>query len=86
MALAVPFTSMADVQPAPMFSDGMVIQRETKVPVWGTADAGEKVSVTGSWGKSAATTADEAGKWMVKLKTPKARRAVHANYSGEQHA
>ena len=72
IALAAPFVGWSDVQPSALFSDGMVIQRETKAPVWGTADAGEKVTVTGSWGKSAATTADEAGKWMVKLKTPKA--------------
>ena len=50
----------------------MVIQRETQAPVWGSADAGEEVSVTGSWGESAVTTADASGKWMVKLKTPEA--------------
>ncbi|MHC4855748.1 MAG: sialate O-acetylesterase, partial [Planctomycetota bacterium] len=30
------------------------------------------VTVTGSWGKSATTTADPAGKWTVKLQTPAA--------------
>lgn len=62
----------ADVKPVGLFADGMVIQRETKAPVWGTAEAGEKVTVTASWGTSADTTADASGKWMVKLKTPKA--------------
>ena len=70
--LLTPSVSLADVVPAALFTDHMVIQRETQAPVWGSADAGEKVSVTGSWGESAATTADASGKWMVKLKTPEA--------------
>ncbi|MBT3192968.1 MAG: 9-O-acetylesterase [Verrucomicrobia bacterium] len=72
MAAAVPFAGWSDVQPAALFTDGMVIQRETNAPVWGTADAGEEVTVSASWGETAATTADAAGKWMVKLDTPKA--------------
>ena len=74
-AVAAPFTpltSLADVAPAPMFSDNMVIQRNTEAPVWGNADAEEKVSVTASWGANASTTADKDGKWQVTLKTPKA--------------
>ena len=70
--LLTPSVSLADIVPAALFTDHMVIQRETQAPVWGSADAGEKVSVTGSWGESAATTADASGKWMVKLKTPEA--------------
>jgi sialate O-acetylesterase len=70
IAAAVPLVGVADVRPAALFADNMIIQRETQAPVWGRADAGEKVTVTGSWGESAkATTADD-GKWMVKLKTP----------------
>ncbi|MDH4203752.1 MAG: hypothetical protein OEV87_12795 [Phycisphaerae bacterium] len=62
----------AEVRPAALFADNMVIQRQTQAPVWGWADVGEKVTVTGSWGKSATTTADPAGKWTVKLQTPAA--------------
>ncbi|MDG1357462.1 MAG: sialate O-acetylesterase [Akkermansiaceae bacterium] len=69
---AIPSVGWADVVPSALFTDHMVIQRETQAPVWGTADAGEQVSVSGSWGESAATTTDASGKWMVKLKTPKA--------------
>jgi sialate O-acetylesterase len=39
---------MGDIKPAGLFMDHMVIQRETQAPVWGTADAGEKVTVSGS--------------------------------------
>jgi sialate O-acetylesterase len=72
VAVALPITGLADVEPAALFTAGMVIQRETKAPVWGTADAGEKVTVRASWGETAATTADAAGKWSVKLATPNA--------------
>jgi sialate O-acetylesterase len=72
LVISMPFSGMAYVQPSALFDDGMVIQRETKAPVWGTADAGEKVTITASWGETANTTADASGKWMLKLKTPKA--------------
>jgi sialate O-acetylesterase len=72
LMIVMPFAGMADVQPSALFADGMVIQRETKAPVWGTGDAGEKVTVSASWGETADTTADASGKWMVKLKTPEA--------------
>lgn len=65
-------TVMADVKPAGLFKDNMVMQRETQAPVWGTADVGEQVTVTGSWGETAETKADESGKWSVRLKTPAA--------------
>ena len=67
-----PLTSMADITPAAMFTDNMVIQRDTQAPVWGTADAGEKVNVTASWGATTSTTTDDTGKWQVNLKTPAA--------------
>jgi len=56
----------ADVVPAFLFNDNAVLQRDKPIPVWGTADAGEKVSVAFS-GQTAATTADAAGKWRVDL-------------------
>lgn len=72
IALAIPNVAWADVVPCSLFADHMVIQRDTQAPVWGSADAGEEVSVTGSWGDTVTTTADTSGKWMVKLKTPAA--------------
>ena len=38
-------TGMAEVRLASPFTSHMVLQRDLKVPVWGTADAGEKVTV-----------------------------------------
>lgn len=56
----------AEVQPAGIFCDHMVVQRDKTVPVWGLADPGEKVTVSFA-GQSKSATAGKDGKWMVKL-------------------
>ncbi len=56
----------ADLKPAAVFGDRMVLQREKAVPVWGWADPGEKVTVEFA-GQSKTTTADADGKWTVGL-------------------
>ncbi|MFA6286038.1 MAG: sialate O-acetylesterase [Opitutaceae bacterium] len=58
----------SDVVPAPLFTDNAVLQRDKPLPVWGMADAGEKVSVTFA-NQTLATTADATGKWHVTLAT-----------------
>jgi len=49
-----------------LFTDRMVFQRETTIPLWGTAKPGEKISATMSkeW---VSTQADNAGKWRIVL-------------------
>jgi sialate O-acetylesterase len=49
-----------------IFGDHMVLQEGAKLPVWGWASPGEKVSVAAGETK-AATTADASGKWRVDL-------------------
>lgn len=56
----------AEVRPSTMFGDGMVLQREMAVPVWGLATPGEQVTVQFA-GQSKSGQADASGKWMVKL-------------------
>ena len=61
----------ADVKLPGVFGDHMVLQREMPIPVWGWADAGEKVTVTlGEQSKTA--TACPEGKWCVKFDPIKA--------------
>ena len=57
-----------------IISDSMVLQQSSKAPIWGWANAGTKVEVSGSWSKNSTvqTTANNNGKWMVKMVTPKA--------------
>ena len=61
----------AKVKLPALISDGMVLQREQPVKVWGTADAGERVSVT-FMKKKYAATADNNGQWNVTLPPMKA--------------
>jgi sialate O-acetylesterase len=61
----------AEVKPAALFGDHMVIQRGMPVPVWGTADPGETVKVVFN-GETRTATAGSDGKWMVRLHKLKA--------------
>ena len=61
--------SFAIVKPSSLFSNNMVLQRGVPVPVWGTANEGEKVTVEFN-GQKVSTIAKD-GKWMVKLKALK---------------
>jgi sialate O-acetylesterase len=54
------------VKPASVFGDHMVLQRDMRIPVWGTADAGETVTVAFNAQKKT-VTADTEGKWIVRL-------------------
>ena len=50
----------------PLFTDHAVVQRDVPLPIWGWTDPGARVKVTFA-GQSVETTADPAGKWLVKL-------------------
>jgi sialate O-acetylesterase len=64
-------TAHAAVVPNPLFADHAVLQQATAVPVWGTADPGEAVTVELA-GQTASTTAAPDGKWGVQLAPLKA--------------
>ena len=61
----------AKVRLPQIFQSGMVLQRGMTVPVWGTADAGERVVVKLNR-KSATAVADANGRWRVDLPAMKA--------------
>ncbi len=61
----------AEVKLHGLFGDHMVLQRDMKVPVWGTADPGEAVTVEFD-GQKVAGKADDKGKWLVTLEPLKA--------------
>ena len=59
-------TGFASVRPAAVFNHNMVLQQGRRLPVWGTASAGEKISVSfGDERKTCVAGAD--GKWRVDL-------------------
>jgi sialate O-acetylesterase len=64
--LSLAISAHAELKANQLFSDHMVLQNGMTVPVWGTADAGERVTVKiAGQTKSVVTGAD--GKWMVRL-------------------
>ncbi|MBT4482142.1 MAG: sialate O-acetylesterase [Candidatus Latescibacteria bacterium] len=72
---------MSDVSVPNVFSSNMVLQRDMKVPVWGTANPGEKITVTMN-GKAARATAAKDGRWMVRLKKMSAGGPYEMTISG----
>lgn len=54
------------------FSDGMVLQQQSSVAIWGNSDKKkQKVTVKTSWDNRKYTVAaDESGQWKVKVETP----------------
>ena len=61
----------AKVKLPAILSDGMVLQRERPVKIWGNADKGENVTVVFKK-KKFSTVAGEDGKWLVELPPMKA--------------
>jgi sialate O-acetylesterase len=57
----------AEVHLPAIFGDHMVLQEKATLPVWGTAEAGEAVTVT-LGDQTGKATADAAGQWRIDLK------------------
>jgi sialate O-acetylesterase len=72
----------ADIKPSALFSDHMVLQSGMAVPIWGTADAGEKVTVTFE-GQTKSATAGADGKWIVRLAKLKAGGPLEMTIAGK---
>ena len=66
LLIAVIPMARADVKLPAIFSDHLVLQRDTNVPVWGRADPDETVTVNFA-GQRRTTTAGADGKWLVRL-------------------
>jgi len=66
-AIALAPCARAEVHLASPFTSHMVLQRDMKVPVWGTADAGETVTVEFA-GQKISAKADAGGSWRVDFK------------------
>jgi sialate O-acetylesterase len=66
-AIALAPCARAEVRLASPFTSHMVLQRDMKVPVWGTADAGETVTVDFA-GQKISAQADADGNWRADFK------------------
>ena len=55
-----------------LFTDHMVLQRNSEVAVWGQAEANAKITITSSWGINKEALADQNGNWNVAIATQEA--------------
>ena len=62
-------TLVADISLPKIFSDHMVLQRNSKVKIWGSADANQKLKIKFAE-KEVKTTADNRGNWIAYITTP----------------
>src|ERR1039458_6331717 len=73
----------AQVKPSPLFSDHMVLQSGMSVPIWGTADPAEKVTIKFN-GQTRSATADASGKWTARLTKLKAGGPFEMTIAGSK--
>ncbi len=63
----------ANLSLSSIFTDNMVLQQQKKLPIWGKASVGKKVSVKTSWNnKTYYTEVDQSGAWKIQITTPAA--------------
>jgi sialate O-acetylesterase len=63
----------AEIKLPAIFGNNMVLQQQTDVPIWGTANKNTPVEVLTSWNNKTYTTkADSSGRWKLMVSTPKA--------------
>jgi sialate O-acetylesterase len=67
-----------------VFADHMVLQRDAKTPVWGTADPGEEVTVSVA-GQTRKVKASPDGRWMVRLSPLKAGGPYELSVKGAKN-
>lgn len=61
--------SFAQTKLPAFFSNGMVLQQQQAVAIWGTDQPNTRITVTAGWGTKATATADARGYWKLKLQT-----------------
>lgn len=63
------FFLQAQTNVSSMFSNHMVMQRNSEVAIWGEDKPNTKISIEAGWGENVTTIADTEGKWKVFLTT-----------------
>lgn len=67
-----------------IFGDGMVLQQQSNVAVWGMDKPNSKIVVSGSWGETEKTKSDADGKWKLRINTPTAGGPYELEISGSE--
>lgn len=82
LSLSIAFSAFADVGLPTLISDGMVLQRDEQIKIWGWAEPGEEVTVRFR-GKNYKTTTNDEGNWSVRLGKEKAGGPYSMTISGK---
>ena len=62
----------SNIKLSPLFSDGMVLQRSTKINIWGSALPNKDVKIISSWSEGLEIKSNDSGIWSGNLQTPEA--------------
>lgn len=71
LIILTPIRSKAEVRLPVLISEGMVLQRDCPIKIWGWANPEEKINVT-FHGKKYSTSADNDGNWMLVMDSEQA--------------
>ena len=82
LLLMLSFSGFADVELPKLFANGMVLQRNQKIPLWGWAKGGEKIAVQFK-NQLKNTIADQSGKWKIDLDSEKEGGPFELKIKGE---
>lgn len=90
LGLLVVQTALADVRLPKVFGSHMVLQRRKPIPVWGWADAGERVTVVlrgaGSTGQTKTVKTGKDGRWRVNLDPLEASGPFELGVNGRKNS
>ena len=68
----IAFSGGSSFRMAPLFTDSMVVQQRSTVPVWGKGTPGARVVIHASWKADASATVTPDGNWNTAIATPRA--------------
>lgn len=84
IALMFSLNSMATIRLPKLFADDMVLQRDQLIPIWGWADANEKIEIRFNK-QLKSTKADKNGKWIIRLNAENAGGPYELSIKGKNH-
>jgi len=84
ITIAIPQSADAAVRVSSMFANGMVLQRNATVPIWGWGNVGEEVVVTFR-DQTEVTHVDAEGKWKVTLSPLTVGEAASLTVKGSEN-
>jgi sialate O-acetylesterase len=74
----------ANIKLPSVIADHMVLQQNTKIQIWGWADAGERITVKAGWSKQVLSiTTGKDGRWSAALATTKAGGPYEITLTGK---